>query len=209
MGGRRGWGDRCAPGLPVQPCSPSIYHSAAPTPPPQRTAQRYRPRARGVSRRARAPPGCCGAVHSPPAPGTAGPGHTWWRARWEPLQRPAPAPSLVYRVRLIESLRVAEAAASSSSSRALLHVPPHPPSLFLRLRASPHGPLSMARGPLAWGGGLVQHSVFSRAVKENDLWPEGRRIRDPDPEHCSPRLRRIVAARRPEPLKAPSSRPRA
>lgn len=103
----------------------SLY---GPTPPPPRTAQRHRPRARGVSRRTRAPPGCCGAVHSrlprgPQDPAIPGGGHAGSPCSAQRRLHPWS------RVRLIESPRVAVAAASSSSSRALLLGPPPPEPL--------------------------------------------------------------------------------
>lgn len=143
MGARRGWGDRCAPGLPVQPCSPSIYHSTAPhhrlRAPPRDTGPEL-----GASPAAPAPLPAAAAQSTPACPGDR---------RTRPylvagtLGAPA-APSAG------SILGLESGSLRARGWRWRRHPPPPPapcssapllPSLFLRLRASPHRPLSMAR----------------------------------------------------------------
>lgn len=141
-------GDRGAPA----PGSPSQRPAlGCPPPTPPRTARRHQPRARGVSRRARAPPCYCGAVRSRLPRGPGGPADTWWRARQEPLQRPAPAPSSVW-----SQARLGPAGGGGGGILLLPRPAPRPPSSQASssasarpLRAPLHGP-----GALAPGGSL-------------------------------------------------------
>lgn len=147
-------GDRGAPGRATSPSHPSQRPALCGPPPPlPRTAGRHRPLARGVSRRARAPPDCCGAVRSRLPRGPGDPADTWWRARREPLQRPALAPSSVW-----SQARRGPAGGGGSGGGILLLPRPAPPppssQAFSSASARPsraplHGP-----GALAPGGSL-------------------------------------------------------
>ena len=124
------------PGKPL-PAPDKLLSSPRPAPPVATV-----PEQRGVSHRARAPPGCCGERPLPPAPGPAGPGRYLVGGSPGAAAAPSAGSILGYGVRLAGGRRAA--AAASSASRALVLGLP-PPSSSPPPRA-PHGPLFMARG---------------------------------------------------------------
>ncbi|CAI9153491.1 unnamed protein product [Rangifer tarandus platyrhynchus] len=105
------------PGKPL-PAPDKLLSSPRPAPPVATV-----PEQRGVSHRARAPPGCCGECPLPPAPGPAGPGRYLVGGAPRAAAAPSAGSILGSGVRLAGGRRAAAvaaaAAAASSASRAL------------------------------------------------------------------------------------------
>lgn len=127
--------------------APSCTRQAAVLP-QLRTARSDSPRRRGVSHRARAPPGCCGESPLPPAPGSTGPGRYLVGGAPGAAAAPSAGSILGSGVRLAGGRRAAAGAAASSASRALLLGLPPPASSTASARPSRaplHGPGARAQ----------------------------------------------------------------
>ena len=133
------------PGKPF-PAPDKLLSSPRPAPPLATVPER-----RGVSHRARAPPGCCGQCPRPPAPGPAGPGRYLVGGAPGAAAAPRAGSILGSGVRLAGGRRAAvaaAAAAASSAPRALLLGLPPPSSSTASARPSRaplHGPGARAR----------------------------------------------------------------
>lgn len=131
------------PGKPL-PAPDKLRSSPRPAPPVATV-----PKRRGVSHRARAPPGCCGECPLPPAPGPAGPGRYLVGGAPGAAAAPSAGSILGSGVRLAGGRQAAAAAAAASSaSRALLLGLPPPASSTASARPSRaplHGPGARAQ----------------------------------------------------------------
>lgn len=130
------------PGKPL-PAPDKLRSSPRPAPPVATVPER-----RGVSHRARAPPGCCGESPLPPAPGSAGPGRYLVGGAPGAAAAPSAGSILGSGVRLAGGRRAAAGAAASSASRALLLGLPPPASSTASARPSRaplHGPGARAQ----------------------------------------------------------------
>lgn len=162
------------------------------------------PERRGVSHRARAPPGCCEEYPLPPAPGPAGPSGYLVGGAPGAAAAPSAGSILGSGVRLGRGRRAAAAAvaAASSAFRALLLglPPPSPSTASARPSRAPlHGPGARARGGSAGGERSPGQSTGPGF--------RGRRARGRDPQRRSPGAGEEQQPQAPESRRAPARPP--